>query len=57
MDPTVTLARLLEALQHNDRDETVECLNDLTAWIEGCGFLPSPLEDKNPTFISRGKGA
>lgn len=39
MDPTTTLAELLDAALANDGDTVAECARNLADWIDRGGFL------------------
>ena len=42
MDPNATLKKLLDAIAAGEREETLEALSDLHAWLAKGGFMPEP---------------
>lgn len=55
MDPTACLARILRALESDDRAEACEALEDLATWLKRGGFMPSvPAACEDLGFMERG---
>lgn len=42
MDPTQALIDLLDAIEHQDREDAVIAAKALAGWLERGGFLPDP---------------
>ena len=42
MDPYATIDRIIEAVKNGFPDDAHEALDDLIAWAERGGFVPSP---------------
>jgi hypothetical protein len=43
MDPNATLRDLTNAIEDGDHDDAIEHADNLLAWLDGGGFVPSAL--------------
>lgn len=53
MDPTATLAELLDALIANDRHTAAGAARDLADWLDRGGFLPDLIAGATVSAVER----
>lgn len=51
MDPQAALVTMLNAMEENDREATLEAMQNLSDWIASGGFMPQ-VEYRGPDYMN-----